>query len=91
MAARCAMIGRVPPAEPLSPELILISPPEVSQVARELLPEPGSFGRSGGFAPPRRESRLRRLLVLAAIYAGCLLLTVPPLAFVAFASPSLSR
>jgi hypothetical protein len=91
MASRIRDHRRVPPAEPLSPELILISPPEVSQVARELLPEPGSFGRPTGLAAPRRESRLRRLLVLAAVYAGCLLLTVPPLAFVAFASPSLSR
>jgi hypothetical protein len=30
---------------PISPELILVSPPEIAARARSLLPEPGSFGR----------------------------------------------
>jgi hypothetical protein len=82
------MTAAVPPAEPLSPELILVSPPEVAQAARKLLPEPGYFAGIGT-AAPQVESRLRQLLVLAAVYAACLLVTVPPLAFVAFASPSI--
>jgi hypothetical protein len=81
------MIAAVPSAEPLSPELILVSPPEVAQAARQLLPEPGYFAETWS-AAPRVESRLRQLLVLTTIYAACLLVTVPPLAFVAFASPS---
>ena len=81
------MIAAVPPAGPLSPELILVSPSEVAQAARELLPEPGYFAGTGT-AAARVESRIRELLVLAAVYAACLLVTVPPLAFVAFASPS---
>lgn len=81
------MTPAVPPAEPLSPELILVSPPEVAQAARQLLPEARYFAGTGT-AAPSVESRLRQLLVLAAVYAACLLVTVPPLAFVAFASPS---
>jgi hypothetical protein len=81
------MIAAVPPAEPLSPELVLVSPPEVAQAARQLLPEPGYFAGTGT-AAPRVESRLRQLFALGAVYAACLLVTVPPLAFVAFESPS---
>jgi len=38
---------------PPSPELVLVSPPEVAALARLLLPEPGSFGRLPGPGPPR--------------------------------------
>jgi hypothetical protein len=83
------IIGGVPPMEPMSPELVLISPPDVAWLARESLPEPGVFGRTGP-AVPSPEPRFRHALVMAGVYAGCLLLTVPPILFVALVSPSIS-
>jgi hypothetical protein len=53
------------------------------------LPEPGVFGRTGP-AVPSPEPRFRHALVMAGVYAGCLLLTVPPILFVALVSPSIS-
>jgi len=63
--------------EPLSPELALVSP-ELAERARQLLPEPGSFGAR------RRGSRLQSLVLGFVAIA----LTVTPLALVLAVLPA---
>jgi hypothetical protein len=69
--------------EPLSPELVLVSPPEVAHLARERLSNlhsPGaiSFLRTEPLSPAR-SSFVRRNAGLAGFYVFCLLATVGPL------------
>jgi hypothetical protein len=71
----------MPPQPPpqLSPELVLILPPEVAAIARMTLPEPRA-----PVAPRRRE---RRPAQLAGIYAVALALTLTPFALAMKAVP----
>jgi hypothetical protein len=62
-------------AGPVSPELVLVSPPEVARVARLLLPEP----QRPATAPPRAEPAGPRAVELAAAYLISLAATVGPL------------
>jgi hypothetical protein len=77
------MIGRVVsalaatyglPPEPLSPELVLVSPPEIAHTARLLLPERPA---------PAVGRQIVRLPVseLTAVWLFCLTMTVGPLLF----------
>lgn len=65
--------------EPVSPELILVSPPEVARVARAQLrdlprpPTPTAF-------PPRAAHSVRAL-EFTAVYLFCLFITLGPLFF----------
>jgi hypothetical protein len=75
------------PLSQLSPELVLILPPEVAAIARMTLAEPDR----GSPPRPRRAGRrrtLRRALGLASIYAAVLVLTGTPLALAMRAVPA---
>jgi hypothetical protein len=61
-------------AEPISPELILISPPEVARLARAQL--------------DARPVAAPGALELLAVYAFCLLITLGPLVFIVLATPN---
>jgi hypothetical protein len=56
-------------ADVLSPELVLVSPPELAAEARRLVPDPGIYAPS--FAVSRR--------AMGVFYACCLAGTVGPL------------
>ncbi len=57
--------------EPISPELVLVSPPEVAQLARSVLQVPV-------WSPPRSERELGRV-GLASLWLFCLATTAGPL------------
>jgi hypothetical protein len=61
--------------EPVSPELVLVSPPDVAALARRALPLPERW------EPPvaERPARLTRA-GLAGLYAACVATTITPLA-----------
>ena len=67
-------------AEPISPELILVSPPEIASIARAQLRD---LPRRPIQAPaPSRATRAtRRSLELLAVYLFCLFITLGPLVF----------
>lgn len=67
------------PLPQLSPELVMILPPELAAIARMSLPEPG--------AAPAPARRRRRPAQLAAVYAVALALTVTPFALAMKAVP----
>lgn len=67
--------------EPVSPELILVSPPEIAHIARAQLRD---LPRQPTPAPaPARTVRGtdRRVLELLAVYLFCLFITLGPLVF----------
>ncbi len=77
------------PLQQLSPELVLILPPEVAAIARMTLPDPAGFVSSSAVSP--RSSRvfsLERAATLASVYAAVVAITVPPLAFMLRAVPA---
>jgi hypothetical protein len=79
---RCATIVRPVVDElPLSPELVLVSPPEVAQRLRAALPDPVPT------APVRVAAGLSRGEV-AAVYAVSLAVTIVPLALALLAVPA---
>lgn len=63
----------------ISPELVLVSPPEVAHVARAQLPEPADTLAERGASP--------RTIELVAAYAFCLLVTLGPLLFIILSQP----
>jgi hypothetical protein len=65
-----------PLSGPLTPELVLVSPPEVARMARILLPL-GTAARPVAFQAPKPG-----LVELAAVWLFCLTMTVGPLLFV---------
>ena len=70
--------------EPLSPELVLVSPPEIAQLARSR-PSRGSWEETVYSAPIEERRRgqssfLRRNAGLAGFYVFCLASTIGPLA-----------
>jgi hypothetical protein len=73
----CGEVSSLQLSEPLSPELALVCP-ELAERARQLLPDPGSFGAV------RRESRFRSLVL--GLFA--IAVTVTPLALVIAALPT---
>ncbi len=76
------------PLQQLSPELVLILPPEVAAIARMTLPDPGSFASTPAAAPARRVYSLERAVTLAAVYAAVLAVTIPPLGLMLRAVPT---
>jgi hypothetical protein len=63
---------------PLSPELVLVSPPEVARLARRLLPDPAPAPRPIPAAPRARFSP-----GVAAFYVFCIANTLAPFALAA--------
>lgn len=78
------------PLQQLSPELVLILPPEVAAIARMTLPDPGTLTSSAtaDASTARRVFSLQRAATLASIYAAVVAVTVPPLAFMLRAVPA---
>ena len=78
------------PLEQLSPELVMIMPPEVAAVARMTLPEPGSLASVPVVttSAARRVYSLERAATLAAVYAAVVAVTIPPLALMLRAVPA---
>jgi hypothetical protein len=72
-------------ADAISPELVLVSQPEVAQLARAQLP---TFPTHPVSAPRRAErgTSPRRIEFIAA-YVVCLLVTLGPLGFIIFSQP----
>ena len=68
---------------PLSPELVLVSPPEVRRLARGLLSPSPPAARY--VAPARREAELGSI-ELAAVWLFCLAMTLGPMIFMLLAS-----
>jgi hypothetical protein len=69
-------------AEAISPELVLVSPPEVAQLERARLDD---WSNPRPSLPPRVAQP--RALELLAVYAFCLAITVGPLGFIIAATP----
>jgi hypothetical protein len=75
--------------EQLSPELVMILPPEVAAIARMTLPDPGSLASvPSTTSAARRVYSLDRAVTLAAVYAAVVAVTVPPLALMLRAAPA---
>jgi hypothetical protein len=72
----------------LSPELVLILPPEVAAIARMTLPDPPFASPPAARSAARRGRSPRRVAVLAAVYAVAAALTLTPLALAMRAVPS---
>jgi hypothetical protein len=76
-------------AERLSPELVLVSPPDVAAAARAALPD-SFFSATAAAQPPARRtpSSVGRAAGLAAVYAASLAVTLTPLGLMLKAVPS---
>jgi len=69
----------------ISPELVLVSPPEVARIARAELHElPRKRIQA---APPAERVNGPRALEFVAVYLICMLVTLGPLLFVIFSEP----
>jgi hypothetical protein len=68
----------------ISPELILVSPPEVAQRARAQLP---AFRIPAPARPQTARRTSPRTIELIAAYVFCLLVTLGPLGFIILAQP----
>jgi hypothetical protein len=77
--------------EPLSPELVLVSPPEVAAAARLALPD-RVFTPVSSARPPARGTRrsmsIPRAAGLASVYVDAAAVTVTPLALMLKVVPS---
>jgi hypothetical protein len=65
---------------PLSPELVLVSPPEVARLARSLLSPPPTVRPAPARAPAVLEAS-PGAIELAAVWLLCLVMTIGPLVF----------
>jgi hypothetical protein len=63
--------------EVISPELVLVSPPEIAAEARVRMPDPMPLR----YMPPLKISRRE----MACVYAGIILLTLGPVALASYA------
>jgi hypothetical protein len=68
----------------ISPELILVSPPEIAQLARARLPV---FPKPVRVDPKAERHTSPRTIELIAAYVFCLLVTLGPLGFIIVANP----
>ena len=79
------------PPEPrpqLSPELVLILPPEAAAIARMALPDPAFASPAVARPAARRGLSPRRVAGLAAVYATAAAVTITPLVLAFRAVPS---
>jgi len=68
-------------AEPISPELILVSPPEIARVARAQLRDLPRRPIQAPAPPRAARGTNGRALELLAVYLFCLFITLGPLVF----------
>ena len=68
----------------ISPELILVSPPEIAQLALTRLPV---FPKPVPIEPKAEQRTSPRTIELIAAYVFCLLVTLGPLGFIIAADP----
>ena len=68
----------------ISPELVLVSPPEIAQLARTRLPV---FPKPVPIEPKPEQGTSPRKIELIAAYVFCLLVTLGPLGFIIAADP----
>lgn len=68
----------------ISPELVLVSPPEIAQLARARLPV---FPTPESIDPKAERRTSPRTIELIAVYLFCLLVTLGPLGFIILADP----
>ena len=73
------------PLPQLSPELVLILPPEVAAIAQMTLPTPAGAVAD---AAPRRTVSLKHVAGICSLYAFILALTITPLGLAMKAAPS---
>lgn len=73
-----------PLLDTISPELILVSPPEIAQLARGRLPV---FPKPVPIEPTPEPRSSPRTIELVAAYLFCLLVTLGPLGFIIAADP----
>jgi hypothetical protein len=73
-----------PRLDAISPELILVSPPEVAQLARVRLPV---FPQPVPIGPKAEHRTSPRRIEFVAAYVFCLLVTLVPLGFIILADP----
>ena len=72
------------PLDAVSPELVLVSPPEIAQLARTRLPV---FPKPVPIERPAEPRTSPRTIELIAAYVFCLLVTLGPLGFIIVANP----
>jgi hypothetical protein len=70
---------------PLTPELVLVSPPEIARMARILLP-PGPAARPTAIQAPTNRPGQPGAIELAAVWLFCLAMTLGPVLFLLAAS-----
>ncbi len=70
--------------DPISPELILVSPPEIAQLARARLPV---FPKPVPIESKAERRTSPRTVEFIAAYLFCLLVTLGPLGFIIAADP----
>ena len=68
----------------ISPELVLVSPPEIAQLARARVPV---FPKPVSIDPNAERRTSPRKIELIAAYLFCLLVTLGPLGFIILADP----
>jgi hypothetical protein len=68
----------------ISPELVLVSPPEIAQLARARVPV---FPKPVPIDPKAERRTSPRMIELIAAYVFCLLVTLGPLGFIILADP----
>jgi hypothetical protein len=68
----------------ISPELVLVSPPEIAQLARARVPV---FTKPVPIDPKAEPRTSPRTIELIAAYLFCLLVTLGPLGFIILADP----
>jgi hypothetical protein len=73
-----------PLADAISPELVLVAPPEVAQLARAQLP---TFPTHPVTAIRKAERGSPRRIEFIAAYVVCLLVTLGPLGFIILSQP----
>jgi hypothetical protein len=84
-AVTALAVSDTPLAEAISPELVLVSPPEVARIARAQLRELPKVPTPA--APPAARANGPHAIEFVAVYLICLLVTLGPLLFVIFSEP----
>jgi hypothetical protein len=85
LAAQDAFLPDAFPSEVLSPELVLVSPPEVAKFARSLLPVPALTPLPARTPPARGMQPGQAELTM--VWLVCIAMTLGPLLFILIVRP----